>query len=178
MTDKIAIPPHETGAVRVFALPDADTAQRLKNATEMGQAAVLAKALGAEGIDSEFVDVFLRADLAPLSLSAYLAEGLGVAPEALGPERSRLDALDFAIIVLSRAVAGRSKALNPPFNLIATLHEDRTPVRFEPLPDAGTGATPAPSPPAPGSKRAPSALIVGAALIAAAVLVLLLWPRA
>ena len=135
MTDEAyRVPSSELGVVRVFTT----------NLDPEGAAAIAAsnvhKLLGKDiELDPDKVEVFPAKVIQALGLSAYLAEGYGIAPEDLKGKRSALDALtDLIILVPSSAFKGKAQELDP-----------NPALRF-----IGVFSEPAKPPPAPMSKLA------------------------
>ncbi|WP_108485182.1 hypothetical protein [Oceaniglobus ichthyenteri] len=126
MTGPITIPANEHGIVRLFALP-----YKLAMEVNHGETlAPLAKALGVAELDAEHVQIVNPAQLGEMGLTALLGDGHGIAPETLGPERARLNALSGEVaIVRSRAFGGaaRTLALKDGCTLIAAFSEQGAP---------------------------------------------------
>jgi len=171
MTEKIGIKPTEHGVVRVFTvdLPE----DEIDSFNRRNGNWPLQRALGAETLDSDHVELFAVSDLAGLGLSGYLEEGHGVAEETLSDLRGRLDALTGHVLTVpSRAFGGQGQTLTPthPLRLVATLDERAEPVSFAPLPSEGakgtTGGKPAPSNAAMSGRIASIALLVLFLLVA------------
>ncbi|SFR14900.1 hypothetical protein [Poseidonocella sedimentorum] len=137
MTEGLEIPALEAGVVRVFSLSmDEAEAAALK-----GDAARLEAALGAPVEDPKWVEVLAVADLEGLGLAGYLAEGQGIAPETLAPDRARLNALEgHVMLVMSPAFGGAPVSLAPAsaVTLVGVYSETRPEVRFEELPAGST----------------------------------------
>ena len=99
----------ELGVVRVFTT----------NLDPEGAAAISAgnvhKLLGKDiALDPDKVEVFPAKVIQALGLSAYLAEGYGIAAEDLSGKRSALDALtDLIILIPSSAFLGKTQVLDP-----------------------------------------------------------------
>ncbi len=183
MSEGIPVAGGEAGLVRVFASPAGlDALRAAKEAGDARAGAVLAEALGAPALDPAFVDVLRAGDLAPLTLTDYLIEGIGVEAAAVERDRARLDALPGAVVVLSRAVAGRAERLVPApgLALVGTYPEDRPPASAPPLASdgaRGTLGTPAvpPAPAGPGGLPRGFVLVALALVAAAVALFLLPW---
>lgn len=169
MSDRFEVGKGERGIVRLFALdlPEGEAA---------GFAgAALEEALGAGGLDAQYVEVFPVADLKGLGLSGYMTEGLGIPAEQIEGDRARLDGLKgHVLVLLSGAFGGRAATLTPraPLRWIGTYTEEHAPVTFAPLPSdaaagevTGGGAAP-PSRAAISGRVAMVALLVIAALTA------------
>ncbi|MEQ3624461.1 MAG: hypothetical protein ABNH26_01775 [Celeribacter sp.] len=75
----------------------------------------LPEALGWDGpLDPAYVDVFPADRVAGLGLTNYLTEGLGVQPDSLSEDRSRLNALIGGLVLITpRAVEGGSGTFAP-----------------------------------------------------------------
>jgi hypothetical protein len=151
----------ESGIVRLFTV-DLPPEEIAKFTTRNGRWP-LAEALGADALDPEYIDVFDVSDLQGLGLSTYLTDGHGIPAGQLDPMRARLEALQGTVMVItSRAFSGQAQTITPraPLNLIASFSEDRAPVSFDPLPDAGAKGAP-PPPPEPARKPVSDAAMSG-----------------
>lgn len=137
----------------------------------------LQQALGAETLDPDHVESFALRDLEGLGLSGYMAEGLGIREDEIAADRTRLDALDgHLLVVTSPAFRAQAQVIRPraPLRWVGTYTEDRAPVSFTPLPDAAatgplSGPTAAPAPANPYPRLAlwlGAALLVGLGLLA------------
>lgn len=155
MSAPIQISNTEAGIVRLFTvdLPP----EQIATFTARNGRWPLAEALGADTLDPDFIDVFDVDDLKGLGLTTYLADGHGIPDDQLAAMRPRLEGLRGTVMVItSRAFSGQAQTITPraPLNLIASFTEDRTPARFDPLPDPGRQQT---DPPAPEpARRKPS----------------------
>jgi hypothetical protein len=183
------VSPAETGKVRVFALdlPAAEIPAFMarRDDTDDPMAAwPLRAALGADHLEAERVDLVRLADLEGVGLSGYLAEGLGVAAGEVARDRARLDALkDHALILPSSAFGGVKQHLapRPPLRHVATLLEERPqapgilPESASARPQGDTARPAAADGTDPAPRRAPARpLIIGAAVVLAAILILVL----
>jgi len=178
MSTRIKIDQGEQGRLWVFAVDLEGSA--LAAFTRRNGRWPLQEALGAEWLDPEHVEVFDTSDLDGVGLAGYLREGHGVPAAQIDPIRARLDAQKGAVMVLSsRAVRGAAQTLTPraPLRLLASLSEERPPVRFEPLPsEAAIGAIPESAAKPPRSAAAQSGLVALAALVVLFALVaVMLW---
>lgn len=171
MTDKITIRPTEHGVVRIFAvdLPE----DQIAGFNRQNGAWPLQDALGADVLNADHVELFPLSDLDELGLTGYLEQGHGIDPADLADMRGQLHALaGHVLIVTSRAFGGQAQTLTPcaPLRLIASFHEDATPVAFDPLPSKAargtTGGKAAPSDAAMSGRIASLALLVLFALVA------------
>lgn len=133
MSTLLHIPAHEAHVVRVFAVVE-DAAAPLEDE------AVLA-ALGATGeLRTAEIELFDLRDLQDLTLTAYLAEGHGIAATELEPMRGQLNALTGRVLILpSRAFAGQATDMRiaAALRLVGRFSEEARPVRFAPLPAGG-----------------------------------------
>lgn len=188
MTVKLTVPAQESGIIRLFAvnLPQTQVAAMLRDTAakpaetgalpETPAAAIL---LGWPGLDTRQTELFAISDLTGLGLTGYLREGLGLSDDQIAPDKARLSALEgYVLIVLSRAFGGQSLDLDLPqeLTLIGTYREPSAPVRFEPLPGAGTGDSPPATARKPVSNAAMSGRIATAALVLLFVLTaLVVW---
>lgn len=180
MSAPINITNTESGIVRLFTvdLP----AEGIAKFTARNGRWPLAEALGADTLDPEFIDVFDVDDLKGLGLTTYLADGHGIPEDQLTPLRPRLESLHGTVMVItSRAFSGLAQTITPraPLNLIATFSEDRTPARFDPLPDPGT-LDASPPPPQPARKKPSDAAMSGriatlALLVLFALVAVMIW---
>ncbi len=91
------------------------------------------------------VQVFDMADLVGVGLATFLIDGNGAVEAQIEADRARLDALQgFVLIVHGPAPT----PVDPRLTLIGRYAEDRTPVKFEPLPNASAkGVLPQGKPP-------------------------------
>ncbi len=165
MSHKMDVPQGEDGVVRLFAV-DLDGAALEAFGRRNGNWPV-ADALGIEALATDQVELFAAADLTGVGLAGYLEDGFGIPPAELKGMRPRLDALkDGVLIVRSRAFGGATVTLRPraPLRHIATFHEERPAVQFEPLPSAGAQGvisnTTASTPPSAKRRWWPLVLIV------------------
>lgn len=114
---EIEIPKGERGVVRVFALSlDEAAAKALKSheTTDTNRDSPIEAALGAIGVNADFVEIFPLKDVAEIGLAAYLEEGNGIEPAQLDPDRQKLAALEgWVMLVYSAAFEGRGATLRP-----------------------------------------------------------------
>jgi len=137
MTDRMHISAGERGQVREFAVDLApEEARAFAQAPDDPFGWPLLDALGAEGLDPEWVDLVIPRDLGEMSLSEFLVEVPGVLEASLSGDRARLDALTMPVLVLpSQAFAGVAQELVPqaPLRWIGTYTEAGTPPPGPPL---------------------------------------------
>ncbi|QGX97178.1 hypothetical protein EI983_02335 [Roseovarius faecimaris] len=174
MSDRFDISASERGLVRLFALDlPGEEVGKLREAD-------LAAMLGVSALDIDQVDLFSTRDLTGLGLSGYMTEGLGIPEAEIAPDRARLDALTgHLMVVRSAAFQGAAVTLTPraPLRWIGTYTEEKSPVKFEPLPSAAAEgqvaptAKPRPSDAAMSGRVAMVALLVIAVITLAMVLV-------
>lgn len=175
MSERIEVPAHEAGVVRVLALDLApEEAARWR---APGGADPLAEALGADPFDRTYAEVVRLADLGSMPLSTYLAEGYGIGEAELAHLRGRLDALSGHVaVVMSAAFAGTAQSLTvrAPLRLVARLTEEGATTPQRPLPaDTARGTlSPAPVPPAPGGTGTARRYLLGTLVIVIAALLL------
>lgn len=168
MSERIEVPAHEAGVVRVFALDLApEDATRWR---EPEGADPLAAALGADPFDRTYAEVVRLADLGSMPLSTYLAEGYGIGAEELAHLRGRLDAMTGHIaLVMSSAFGGTAQSLTvrAPLRLVARLTEEGATTPQIPLAaDTARGTlSPAPIPPAPRGSGATRRYLLGTLVI-------------
>lgn len=116
MTTPLHIPAHEAGVLRLFSLSmTEDEAQALLQVPEDEDAPhPLKTALGAETLDTEFVEVFPISNLEGLGLAGYLHEGNDVPREALKPDAAKLAKLGgWVLIAHSSAFRDAAQTLRP-----------------------------------------------------------------
>lgn len=159
----LTIPAHDRDGVRVF------TARLTPDDLQRDKARLAAELLGDPDLDPAFLEIFDLADLSGVGLSGYLTEGLGV-PAAAVTDPARLDALKGPVLILlSKALHGRSVTLTPDprLTLVGTYAEERPPVHFEPLPTAAAQGTLAPELPPDRTPQRPGSafLLLGLALV-------------
>lgn len=167
MSGRIEVPAGESGVVRVFSvdLPPEEAK------AFAGDSGLVARALGLDGVEGKYVEVFPVSDLTGLGLSSYLGEGHGVGRDALGEDAARLDRLTGHVAVVSSGAFGGAAAeltVVAPLELVGSYAEDRPPVRFEPLPSGGAEgvvAGGAPVSPGPRKRAHPWILVIGAAVL-------------
>lgn len=141
---KMTVPASEHGVIRLFAI-DLEPAEVLAFQDPVYDDAddvvwPLKTALGAKLLDQDFVEVFDVADLGELGLSGYLTQGVGIAQTEVDAHHLALAAAKgHLLLVTSAAFGGFESALTiqAPLRHIATLNEEREPVKFETLPDGG-----------------------------------------
>ena len=178
MSAPLEVAADEHGVVRVFALNLDDAAAK---PWRQGEAPAMAAALGIQILDPDFVDVLRLKELKPMTLSAYLTEGIGLPAEMVAQDKTRLDALSgHAVVILSRAFGGNETALRPSeaITLIATYNEPPAMPSFEDLSsDAAKGSLPTDDGPETPPFRASKtwALLVALGLIVILVLALFLF---
>lgn len=175
MTDDFTIPENEREVVRVFAL-DVDAAEAARFAappSKNGADWALKRALGADRLKPEHVELFPARDLSGVGLPGYLTEGLGIAEDSVAPDRQALEAeAGHIVIVHSAAFEGAAQTLDPqpPLRHLGTyrLAQADPPRPTVPQPsDETPEVTPtAPPPPGPPS-RGVSAMVLLAILLAA-----------
>lgn len=105
----------EQGIVRVFGLGlDKAALDNLLAKPAEAQPLVIERMLGARLARPDRVDLIRLADLGPMGLAGYLAEGHDVPPAALATDRARLDRLTGAVMLVdSTAFGGAALSLNP-----------------------------------------------------------------
>lgn len=143
MSGTLHIPAHEIGVVRIFKidLPDQD-------ARDFGQHEIndrLWEALGTVSLNAAGIEIFPVGDLDDIGLTGYILDGLGVSADQVEPMRGQLEAITgHVLVLLSSAFSGQPSTLTPqvPLRHIATFHEEKPPVRFEPLPDESAAKQP------------------------------------
>ncbi len=185
----LTIPRDERGKIRVFALsmsdaeasvldPKANPAHPTADDAAPTAPQPLARLLGTERIDPEYIEVFPVADLADLGLAGYLLEGEGADPTGVERDRTRLSALDgWVMLVYSGAFKGEARTLSPvaDLTLIGTYDELRPDHTSAPIPSEAakpyTG-TPTQIPAIPPKGRAGGSMIVLGLIV---VVGLLLW---
>lgn len=175
MSDKISVKAGDRGLVWVFAVDlEGDEAARFNRRN--GEWPVQ-KALGAETLDPEHVEMFPASDLEGVGLAGYLEEGMGIPRDQIEDVRGRLDAQQgWVLVVTSKALDGKAQTLTPqaPLRLIGSFSEDRAPVSFEPLPSGGRKEAPEPAaqPEAAGARNWIWAVVGAVALVIILALVL------
>lgn len=135
MSDKINVKAGDRGLVWVFAV-DLEGAEAANFNRRNGEWPAQ-KALGADTLDPEHVEVFPVDDLEGVGLAGYLEDGLGVPEDQLDDMRARLDAQKgWVMVVTSKAFDGTAQTLAPraPLRLIGSFSEERAPVSFRTLP--------------------------------------------
>ncbi|MCW8842144.1 MAG: hypothetical protein OQK00_01880 [Rhodobacteraceae bacterium] len=140
---KMQVKSGEHGLIRLFAIDPADEPPLMStepdwDADHTDPPWPLRDALGAEYLDSDFIEVFDVADLTGVGLPGYMIQGLGIPEQDIAPDRGRLDALTgHVLIVLSSAFGGFEQTLTPraPLRWIGTWREEKAPIHFEPLPN-------------------------------------------
>lgn len=174
------VPGHETGVVRLFSvdLPPEEIA-RFTEAPRDGEGDwPLRRALGAETLDPEHIEVFPVGDVSALGLSAYLTEGLGMPESEVAAERGRIDAVrGHVLVVHSAALGGTAQRLDPkpPLGLIGTYRERPAAPVIGPVAEseAARGRVSRRTKPVKHARRSPihKGFIVLAAILAGAVIV-------
>lgn len=153
MSDTINVKAGDRGLVWVFAV-DLEGAEAANFNRRNGEWPAQ-KALGAETLDPEHVEVFPVSDLEGVGLAGYLEDGMGVPQDQLKDMRARLDAQKgWVMVVTSKALGGKAQTLTPraPLRLIGSFTEERPKVSFKTLPSesakgtvsGGSGKTEAP----------------------------------
>lgn len=179
MSDRMQIKATEAGLVRVFAIDlPADRIADLID-PDAPDLCGLKTALGATELSGDHVDLVRLTDLEELGLDGYLIDGLGVAPDDVGPDRTRLRALKgYALVLPSRAFAGIEQTLSPkaPLRWIGTYSEPQVQTHFAPLPSESAKGAPLPR----QSKQLSDAAISGrvatvALLVLFALVGLMIW---
>lgn len=173
MSDKITISEHETGRVRLFTLDlPIKEASAIKDAPD-----ALARMLGTARIDPDHVEVFDSSDLAGLGISAYLAEGHGIAEEDLRPHAAQLAQLTGPLVILrSSALPDRPATLTPahPLRWVASFGEDRPSVPLTGITSRSAEGQ-VNTPPASPAREGGSLLVVVIGLLLAALAAIALW---
>lgn len=145
---------HETEVIRLYeiALPDA---------TPFTTSDV-ASALGTDGLDSDYVDIFAVDVLDELGLRGYMIDGLGIPEDALDPYLDRITQVTGQVaVVLTKAFQGRALTLknSHPLRLIGAFHEGQAPrIDVDLTSKAATQKTPKPTK-KPKSQAAQSGMI-------------------
>ncbi|MEM9031700.1 MAG: hypothetical protein AAGB18_03560 [Pseudomonadota bacterium] len=133
MTAALDVAPDEWGVVRLFVIDlpadeiDGFVAQGDVVGIDGRRHWPLRDALGATRLEEDRLEVFPVGDVAALGLSAYLTDGLGIPEGALAPERSKIDAVQgIVLVVTSLAMGGVAQTLDPkpPLRHIGTYHEE------------------------------------------------------
>lgn len=158
MSERIEVPAHEAGVIRLFALDlDPAEAARWRDAPEGDDP--LASTLGADPFDRTYAEVIRLSDLGAMPLSTYLAEGYGIPEDQLAHLRGRLDAMTGHVaVIMSRAFGGAAQtlAVRAPLRFVARLTEAAADTPHVALTTGAARGTlsPAPIPPGPeGSGR-------------------------
>ncbi|MEM9973066.1 MAG: hypothetical protein AAF771_02725 [Pseudomonadota bacterium] len=178
MSNDLEVAKGEWGVTRVFSLDIAPEVALRAAAGAGDEAGLLADLLGVNVLDLGRVEVFVADDLGDLSVSQYLVEGYGIAPDAVNAKRQMLDALNGPIaIVASAAFGGRAAMLTPqaPLILVATFREPAAVPSMDAIPSAaaaGTLRSPSHEAPASTFVGAPRWLVIGCLLAAVAVVLL------
>lgn len=187
--DPLLVSPHLTrNPVWVFtldlpaeALGPYSAPTETPDAPEAAENWPLREALGWDGpLDPAFVDVFPAERVAGLGLTNYLTEGLGVQPDSLGPDRSRLNALIGGLVLITpRAVEGGQGTFAPtaPLRFVGAYPVERGAPAGPTLqtPSArGTADPVAPATTPVVPTRVPRGLLIAGAAILV-VLLLLIW---
>ena len=170
MSEALTVREGESGVVRVFRV-QLDGAEAVAFAASPD---AVARALGVDSLDPEYVDVFPVARLAGLDLTIFLTEGHGIDPESLAAAADRLNGLGgYVAIVTSEAFDGQAVTLRvaAPLELAGVYAEDRAAVNFTPLPSESargtlSGAT-VKAPPAGPKTRSRGRLLILVLLAAA-----------
>lgn len=148
MSDKFDIKAGESGLVRLFGVDiPVDAIDGFIERDASGHSDFM-RALGSKKLDDTYAKVFALDDLEGLGLAGYLSEGLGVSDIDISQHLSLIEGMAGVVaVVASPAFAREAQTLvvKSPLRRVATLREDRAPVKFEPLPDASAqGQAPAP----------------------------------
>jgi hypothetical protein len=142
MSDKINVKSGDRGLVWVFAV-DLEGGEAANFNRRNGEWPAQ-KALGAETLDPEHVEVFPVSDLEGVGLAGYLEDGMGVPADQLEDMRARLDAQSgWVMVVTSKALDGKAQTLTPraPLRLIGSFSEERPAVSFKTLPSESAKGT-------------------------------------
>lgn len=179
---KLHIPKSERDLVRVFALSMSEVeAGALRNNDDIASLDdphPQEKALGANFVDGNMVEVFPIADLDTLGLADYLIQGFYAQPEAIEPDRTKLTAIDgWVMLVHSAAFGGVEQTISPSaaLTLVGTYPLIQADMSVTPiLSEAAQPYTgvPSPTPPTPPNGRAGGSLVVVGLTVMAA---LILW---
>ncbi|KJZ18023.1 hypothetical protein [Loktanella sp. S4079] len=170
---QIIIPATDHGQIRVFAT-DMPLSADVTGKTETGIAALL----GAS-VDVTYIDVVCISDLGAMTLSEYIASGYDMLPDAV--DKAAVDAITgYAILLLSRATAGKEVALNlaPGLRHVTTYSPTLRMAPPADLPsDAAEGVLPPPQPAkAPKSDARISGMVATAALVVMFLIVgMMIW---
>lgn len=107
---QITIPPHERGALHVFAISRPMPAVK----AAMSDPQTLAEDLLGQPLPERAAEVIAIADLAGLGLHSYLAEGHDIPAAQVDPDKAKLNALDgYALILFSSAFGDTGATLTP-----------------------------------------------------------------
>ncbi|SFO89798.1 hypothetical protein [Tranquillimonas alkanivorans] len=189
MSQTIKIPANERDTIHVFRLDMLDdevktfTARR-EGTDDPASEWPLRNALGADYIEPQRIEVIRTGDLSGVGLRGYLIEGLGAKPERVKADGDRLDAVEgHVLIALPGAFGGVEQTLDPrkPLDYVGS-YPEIAPEAPGPMGDVHSAHPPdatvseAPASETPRGPEQPSRFpVVGAALIAAAVIVLIIW---
>ena len=173
--DPLQVSEHEFGRVRVLtAAFDPAEASAIT-------ASNVHKLLGDVDLDAEKIEVIPSQALEGLGLTAYLAEGYGIAPEDLRDRAAQLDAVSGLLVFLpSSAFRRKAQTLdpNPALSLLGVFDEIAAEAPDQmPPPDAAKGmVAPLESQPSvpQAAKSASWIFAIGAILVAGGLAVLLL----
>lgn len=129
MSDRIEVPAHETGVVRLFAV-DLPPDQIGDFADAEREGWPLISALGVHDLNPSYVEIFPVSQLEDMGLTGYLTEGYNIAPADLHTDQTMLNQIrGYVALISSGAFRGKAQTLR--------LHQ---PLRWlgtwaEPLPD-------------------------------------------
>lgn len=168
----ITIPANDHGAIRVFGTQE-PLSPAVRDKTPQG----LAEIFGAE-LDPTYVDIVQISDLGGMSLSAYIAEGYDMVPDATD-ENALSGLTGTAILVLSRAAMGQDLVLTPASGIIhvTTLSptiEIRTPESL-PVASAKSSVQPETGKPAKSDARIGGMIATYALIFMFAFIAVIIW---
>ncbi|GIT89736.1 hypothetical protein JANAI62_07790 [Jannaschia pagri] len=178
----LTLPPRDTH-IHVFSVSDgpltlAHQTYLSRLSSLPAEATPLAEAFGAP-VDATYVEVFALSDIAPMSLTDYLAQAHDVAPAPLSAHAARLDALSGDVVILAPGALEAGGDLTPRSELthIARLplaEADNAPRDLPPAAKDPSAVEPRPSSGRDGIPRRIILWIVAASLLLAAALLLVL----
>lgn len=152
MSDRIEVPAHETGVVRMFAV-DLPPEEIEDFADPDREGWPLIAALGLYDLNPAYVEIFPVNQLEDMGLTSYLIEGYNIDPEDLQTDRTMLNQIrGYVALISSGAFRGRAQTLrlHQPLRWLGTWAEPLPDLDLSAIPsDAAQGTLDGPDAPAP-----------------------------
>ena len=168
----VTVPANDHGLIRIFSVTPPVSQALLDN-----EAVAVARALGTDGLNMDFVDVVDTRNLAGLTLLDYLHQGYDIPGDATDDAALR-EISGPVILVMSRATGGVETTITPATGVrhVTTVGAPaRMAVPESPLPSAAAAGTVRPGKAVPTERAMSGRIALIALLVLLAVVALMIW---